>query len=262
MRERRRPHDARRSNATDRRLRPGAPSPLASAPVTVTDDAPPSPEDRTAGSDDSIEGSPLDAAIERFGEQHPGVPLPHHQFDPPHELGTIDRFDALVDSWFDRIRGTEPTDRILYAITELGDFGLIWVLLAWARGLRSEEDARAALRFTGILAAESVIINGVVKNLFKRERPVVQTERPHRLRIPWSTSFPSGHSSTAMVAGVLLAQRSSRPTKVAILGLGGLVAASRIHVRIHHASDVVGGLAVGLGLGAVARAVFPLYRRR
>lgn len=204
----------------------------------------------------------LDAALDHLAERHPDLPLPHHQLDPPHEMGAVDRFDAMVDSWFDRVRGTEPTDRIIYALTELGDFGLLWVLLAWARGLRSEEDARAALRFTGVLAAESVVINGVVKNLFKRERPVVQTERPHRLRIPWSTSFPSGHSSTAMVAGVLLAQRSSPATKVALFGVGGLVAASRVHVRIHHASDVLGGLAVGLALGAVARAVFPLYPRR
>lgn len=204
----------------------------------------------------------LDAALEHLAERHPDLPLPHHQFQPPHGMGVVDRFDAMVDGWFDRVRGTEPADRIIYALTELGDFGLVWVLLAWARGLRSEEDTRAALRLTGVLAAESVLINGVVKNLFKRERPVVQTARPHRLRIPLTTSFPSGHSSTAMVAGVLLAQRSSRPTKIAILGLGGLVAASRVHVRIHHASDVLGGLAVGLGLGAVARAVFPLYPRR
>lgn len=218
--------------------------------MTSTDDAPLPPE------------GVLDAVLERFEERHPDLPLPHHQYDPPHELGPVDRFDAMVDAWFDRIRGTEPTDRIMYAITELGDFGLVWVLLGWVRGLRSEEDARAALRLTAALAAESVLINGVVKNLFKRERPVYQGERPHRLRMPLSTSFPSGHSSTAMLAGVLLAQRSSAPTRLAIFGFGGIVAASRVHVRIHHASDVVGGLAVGLGLGAIARTVWPLYRRR
>ena len=174
----------------------------------------------------------------------------------------VDRFDALVDGWFDRLRGTEPADRILYALTELGDFGLIWVLLAFLRGLRSEEDERAAWRFAALLAAESVIINGIIKSQFKRERPVVQQPRPHKMRIPLTTSFPSGHSSTAMVAGILLSQRSSRPTKVALFGLGGLVAVSRIHVRIHHASDVVGGVAVGLALGTVARKVLPLYRRR
>jgi membrane-associated phospholipid phosphatase len=34
-----------------------------------------------------------------------------------------------------------------------------------------------------------------------------------------------------------------------------------VHVKIHHASDVAGGLAIGIGLGAVARALWPLYRR-
>lgn len=204
----------------------------------------------------------IDAAVEKLATDHPELPLPHHDHKPPHQLSAVDRFDHKVDELFDRFRGKEPTDRIIYALTELGDFGLIWVLLAFLRGLKSEEDARAAWRLTAILAAESVIINGIVKTQFKRERPVIQEPRPHRLRIPLSTSFPSGHSSTAMVAGVLLAQKSSTPTKVALFGLGGLVAVSRIHVRIHHASDVAGGLAVGLGLGAIARAVFPLYRRR
>ncbi len=203
----------------------------------------------------------IDAALEAFETQHPNLPLPHHQTEPPHVLGPIARFDDLVDGWFDRLRGTEPADRILYALTELGDFGLIWVLLAFARGLRSEEDARAAWRLAAALGVESVIINGVVKSQFKRERPVVQEPRPHKMRIPLTTSFPSGHSSTAMVAGLLLAQKSSPPVKVAVFGLGGLVALSRVHVRIHHASDVAGGLVVGLGLGAAARALWPLYRR-
>jgi undecaprenyl-diphosphatase len=203
----------------------------------------------------------IDAALEAFEHNHPGLPLPHHQTEPPHVLGPIARFDDRVDGWFDRLRGTEPADRIMYALTELGDFGLIWVLLAFARGLRSEEDARAAWRLAAALGVESVIINGVVKSQFKRERPVVQEPRPHKMRIPLTTSFPSGHSSTAMVAGILLTQKSGRPLKTAIFGLGGLVALSRVHVKIHHASDVVGGLAVGIGLGAAARALWPLYRR-
>ena len=203
----------------------------------------------------------IDAALDTLGEQHPELPLPHHSVEPPHELSPVQRFDEVVDGWFDRLRGTEPADRVLYGLTELGDFGLIWLLLGFARGLRSEEDARAALRLAAALGVESVIINGMVKSQFKRERPVVQDERPHKLRIPLTTSFPSGHSSSAMMAATLITQRSSTRTKVAVFGLGGLVAATRIHVRIHHASDVVGGLAVGLALGAVGRKVFPLYRR-
>jgi undecaprenyl-diphosphatase len=39
--------------------------------------------------------------------------------------------------------------------------------------------------------------------------------------------------------------------------LAGLVASSRVHVKIHHASDVLGGVAVGLVVGQVARRIWP-----
>jgi membrane-associated phospholipid phosphatase len=61
-----------------------------------------------------------------------------------------------------------------------------------------------------------------------------------------------------MVAAILLSQRSSRRT--GWFALAVLVAASRVYVRIHHASDVVGGLALGVVLGALARALWPLDR--
>jgi len=36
------------------------------------------------------------------------------------------------------------------------------------------------------------------------------------------------------------------------------VAASRVYVRMHHASDVIAGAALGVALGVVARRVLPL----
>ena len=35
--------------------------------------------------------------------------------------------------------------------------------------------------------------------------------------------------------------------------LAGLVAYSRVHVKMHHAADVVGGAVLGVALGALAR---------
>lgn len=204
----------------------------------------------------------IDAALEAIETAHPDLPLPAHTVTPPHELGRVQRFDDAVDRAFDRIRGTEPADRILYSLTELGDFGLIWLLLGFAKGLRSDADADAAFRLAAALGVESVLLNGVIKSQFKRERPVVQQTRPYRIRIPLTTSFPSGHSSSAMLASLLLTQRAGRTAKVGYFGLAALVAASRVHVRIHHASDVVGGVAVGTALGLVARRVWPLHGRR
>jgi undecaprenyl-diphosphatase len=169
------------------------------------------------------------------------------------------RFDARVDEAFERLRGREPADRILYGLTELADFSLLWHLIAWTRALLDDEQLPAAVRLSVCLGAESVLVNGVLKTAFRRERPVHQGPRPHRLRVPLTTSFPSGHASSAALAAVLLADTSRVPGLW--WALAAAVAASRVHVRIHHASDVAGGLAVGLVLGALARRVWPLGGR-
>jgi undecaprenyl-diphosphatase len=110
-----------------------------------------------------------------------------------------------------------------------------------------------AVRLSASLGVESALVNGAVKSVFRRERPVHEGERPHRLRTPRTTSFPSGHASSAFLAATLLADRSRG--KPVFFALAAAVAASRIHVRIHHASDVAGGAAIGLAMGAVVKRV-------
>lgn len=172
--------------------------------------------------------------------------------DPSDQPGLVIRFDDAVDQLLDVVRGHEPFDRIFYALSELGDFGLVWHLIAWAKALGSEDGLRQALETSGVLAIESVVVNGAIKALFKRERPVIQEPRPHRLRVPLTTSFPSGHASAATVAAMLLSENSRSPALWWVLAFS--IASSRAYVRIHHASDVVGGVAVGLVIGTAARA--------
>ena len=95
-----------------------------------------------------------------------------------------------------------------------------------------------------------------MKSVFKRERPIQDGERPYHLRLPLTSSFPSGHASAAFLAAALLSERSK--VKPLWYGLAAVVATSRIHVRIHHASDVLVGAGVGLALGRLTRKVFPL----
>lgn len=176
------------------------------------------------------------------------------------QFDIVRRFDSAVDTAFDRLRGNPVADRAFYAITELGDFGLIWMLIGGVRALRNDDEIEEFVRLAVTMGVESVLVNGLIKNLVKRERPVVETERPHNLRIPLTTSFPSGHASSAMTAATLLGQ--GRRTAPVYYALGLLVASSRVYVRIHHASDVVGGLAVGLTLGRIAKRVWPGPRGR
>lgn len=167
----------------------------------------------------------------------------------------IRRFDEVVDGSFDALRGNPVADRAFYAITELGDFGLVWLLLGAVRGLRSDDDADEFVRLAIAMGIESTVVNVGLKSLFKRERPVVQVPRPHKLRIPLTTSFPSGHATSAMVAATLLGE--GRRTAPLYYGLGLWVASSRVYVKIHHASDVAAGLVIGAALGRVIRRAWP-----
>ena len=104
----------------------------------------------------------------------------------------------------------------MYTVSELADFSLLWHLIGSAQGCaRDEANLPASLRLSVVLGVESSLVNGVLKSLFKRERPVPEFERPHHLRMPLTSSFPSGHASAAFCAAGLLGEDSrarSRPT--------------------------------------------------
>ena len=172
----------------------------------------------------------------------------------------VDRFDDRVDTLFEKLRGRPWADRVFYTASQLGDYGLIWLLLAALAALGGSWRAeRNLLRLAAVLGLDSMFVNGLLKSLIKRSRPIVDDgERPLFLRRPITTAFPSGHASSAVVAAALLGELGGRRWRGLLRVLAATVALSRIHVRIHHASDVAGGAVAGLVLGRMARRLWPL----
>jgi undecaprenyl-diphosphatase len=138
----------------------------------------------------------------------------------------------------------------------VGEHGIVWLLLGALRGLRSEHDWHAAVRVGAGVAIESVIVNLGVKTLFRRTRPPWDVDRPIPIRRPLTSSFPSGHATSSFTAAVLLADDDV--LWPAYYAIATLVATSRVYVKIHHASDVAGGVALGLLMGHLARRRSPL----
>jgi undecaprenyl-diphosphatase len=172
----------------------------------------------------------------------------------------VSRFDDAADTAIDHLRGHPAVDRLFYAASELGDFSLIWLILGAARGVRSERDERAALRVGLNCMLESALVNGVMKSFFRRSRPPWEGVRPHRLRQPLTSSFPSGHATSAFSNAILLAEDD--PLAPLYYAVAVVVASSRLYVKIHHASDVLAGTVVGVALGLLGRRLMPLQPRR
>jgi undecaprenyl-diphosphatase len=172
----------------------------------------------------------------------------------------IESFDARVDEWLAPHRSA-ALDRLFYGLSSAADHGMLWHAIGVARAV-AHRDPRVALRFSAALGAESALTNGLVKSLFRRVRPREHFEHdeplPYGMRRPVTSSFPSGHAATAfMCAGVLATRRSA----LAWFTLAGLVASSRVYVRMHHASDVAAGAALGLALAPLARRAVGRPRR-
>jgi undecaprenyl-diphosphatase len=169
----------------------------------------------------------------------------------------VERFDEAVDRKVERLRGHRALDKVMYGASELGDWSLIWQVISVGQGLLPGRDPMTAVRMSAILAAESLLVNGGIKNAFQRQRPDWETDRPrpHPIRIPQTSSFPSGHASAAFTAAGVLSQGD--PLWPLYYGIAAIVASSRVYVKMHHASDVVAGAALGIGIAALARRAWP-----
>ena len=167
--------------------------------------------------------------------------------------------DQAISTWMD---GVSPVDhRLALAVTALGNSGYMFAgaalvaALAWWGG-RSTRDRRfgadlsrvseRALRLFMVIAASGLVAQ-LLKHLVGRARPRVGLTafsfHPFSVSNAFA-SFPSGHATSAFAAVTALGLMTSRG-RGPLLVVAVAVAASRVVLREHYPSDVLGGGALG-----------------
>jgi membrane-associated phospholipid phosphatase len=142
-------------------------------------------------------------------------------------------------------------DRALVGVTRAANYSRIWLIIAGALAvLGGPRGQRAAGRGVVAVAIAAAVANGPAKLLVRRRRPF-SSSRPARIRMPRSTSFPSGHSATAF-AFVTGACGELPVLTPVLLPLAGAVAYSRVYTGVHYPSDVAAGAGIGIVCGALA----------
>lgn len=169
----------------------------------------------------------------------------------------IRAIDQVVDAAVTQVRNP-VLDAVFYPLSSAADHSLLWMATAGCREALGKARPGTAVRLAAVLAVESAVTNVALKSLFRRIRPVLDPTLtgplPWGLRRPITSAFPSGHATAGFTAAAFLSRADPGPPWYLI---AGLVAVSRVYVRLHHTSDVGAGAALGLAFGMAARRFAP-----
>jgi undecaprenyl-diphosphatase len=113
--------------------------------------------------------------------------------------------------------------------------------LVVAAGLARAQDAEAPLRTTALAAAGGHLAGATVSRVVRRERPP-SAEQNDR------SSFPSTHAASAFAFAAALGDRAPR-LRTALFAGATVVAASRLVLEEHYATDVIAGALLGVAVG-------------
>ena len=161
-------------------------------------------------------------------------------------------FDEAGDRVLEPLRNHRASNALFGFASKVGDFSVVWHIIGLLRAIGSVHRLQQALALSVALGVESVIVNQGVKRLVKRERPTTSGDHRFEVRTPSTSSFPSGHASSATFAAIVLTSFTGFPLAAVWLIIALVVALSRVVVRIHHLSDIVGGIVTGAILGGIA----------
>ncbi|MEU8896082.1 phosphatase PAP2 family protein [Nocardia sp. NPDC048505] len=154
---------------------------------------------------------------------------------------------------------------ILLGVTDLGaTITLMLVLAVAALWLLVRGQPRLA-GYMILTGAGGLLLNGVVKELVARLRPVVET--PVHSAGGWS--FPSGHAMSSLICYgvlVLVFAPSQRvwPRRIlvgAVVAIVAVIGGSRVALGVHYVSDVLGGWLLGALWLVLTTVAFQRWRR-
>lgn len=172
-------------------------------------------------------------------------------------LGEIDQLDkdvysAVADA------ATPTLDEPLRRLSNAANLSKLWMGVAAMLAIAGGRNGRRAA-VSGMLAigVTSAVVNQGVKRLYERPRPDREGEEVpefRRVRMPDSTSFPSGHSASGFAFATAVG--GWLPVSGAALRfVAAAVAYSRVHTGVHYPGDAIVGSVIGAGIGGTVAVI-------
>ncbi len=162
-------------------------------------------------------------------------------------MGLLQQLDIDILIFIQEHLRIEALNGVFKFITTLGDSGIFWVILSIILIIPKRT------RIIGITSILAILIgalftNVILKNAVGRIRPYETYEQIILLaKRAMDYSFPSGHSCASFAAATTLMLMMKKKYAISFLILAILIAYSRLYLGVHYPSDVIFGVAIGIG---------------
>lgn len=161
-------------------------------------------------------------------------------------------FELEFLKWLEGLR-TNFLNAVFEGITILGEETLI-ILLVVALWFAIDKKLAQQVFF---VTATSLSVNGIVKNFAKIPRPFTKGISCVRLDTATGYAFPSGHTQGFATWSSFFAVKFKKAWFSILVGaLITAVAISRLYLGAHYPSDVIVGVALGVGLSVLGNYLF------
>ena len=158
------------------------------------------------------------------------------------EIFNLDRLHAFLEG--------PRSDAFMIFVTKSGNLGTVWIIAALIMML-IEPSFKEGYTLLIALILCITVGNLIIKNIVKRNRPFFHKNYKLLIKQPRDYSFPSGHTLSSFAAATVIFLTNPWCGVIAYI-YAGLIALSRLYLRVHFFTDVGFSLIAGILIGHVA----------
>ena len=151
-------------------------------------------------------------------------------------------------------------DKIMVLFTYAGTGGFIWLIGFVIPMLISRRFRETGVIMMAALGFNFILGEIIIKKSVGRDRPSTRiSDDDMKINKPKDHSFPSGHSASSFCAFTVTLLCCPVWIWLPALALAGTIAFSRMYLRVHYLTDVIGGIVLGVMDGSLVTILFKLF---
>lgn len=135
-------------------------------------------------------------------------------------------------------------------VSSVGNVGIIWIIIGLSIIIFSKKHRRWGIVLLLALGVTALIGNGIIKPIVGRMRPFDNLMLDIIIDKPHDFSFPSGHTSAAFAAAVVIFAINKK-WGIVMTVFAFLMGFSRLYLLVHYPSDIIVGMLLGVVVASI-----------